>query len=198
MDKLKILFYVVLVMSFLLNAVYIWGMISYRKTKTNTKFLNKPLLSLTLVVAGIGFILAWVPIFMQVWTYDTLANYPELIAILVLELIFLLAFLILAYIFAFDFGIAFDKEQENLHFFGQTISTKKIIALEEKKYSLKVVYEQGFKNIKKKITVFTPNAKKFVREILTDIVASNQVSKQSLAEQNITEITQNIDSENNS
>lgn len=176
MAQFKIIYYIVLVMSFLLIAVFLWGALTYKRSKTNIKFLNRPLLAATLSVAAIGFILAWVPIGMQVWDWDDelLRSDPAFISILVFEFLFLAGFLVLAYIFAFDFGIALEKENNQLQFFGQTVNTDKIVALEEKPHSLKIVYEQGFKNIKKKVTFFSPAAKSFIRDNLTEIVADNQ------------------------
>lgn len=176
MAQFKIIYYIVLVMSFLLIAVFLWGALTYKRSKTNVKFLNRPLLAATLSVAAIGFILAWVPIGMQVWDYDDelIRSDPAFISILVFEFIFLAGFLALVYIFAFDFGIALEKENNQLQFFGQVVNTDKIVALEEKPRSLKIVYEQGFKNIKKKVTLFSPAAKSFIRDNLTEIVADNQ------------------------
>lgn len=186
MNKLIILFYVILAMSVLLNAVFIWGALTYKKIRSNTKFTNKPLLTLTWSIAGIGFILALIPIFMKVWTYDFeyIKSDPVFISILVFEILFLVAFLVLAYAFAFDFGIALDEEENRLQFFGQTVNIDKIIAIEEKKYSLKIVYEQGFKNIKKRVTVFTPNAKQFVKENLSNIVAENEKRRMEISQEN--------------
>lgn len=180
MAEFKIIYYVVLVMSFLLLTVFLWGAFTYNKVKSDVKFLNRPLLTLTLSIGIIGFILSWIPIFMKIWTYDDsfVRTDPAFISILVFEFLFLVGFLSLSYIFAFDFGIALEQDAQRLQFFGQTVSTNKIIALEEKKYSLKIVYEQGFKNIKKKVTIFSPNAKIFVREILAEIVAANQATKE--------------------
>lgn len=204
MAQFKIIYYVLLVMSFLLIAVFLWGAVTYKKSKSHVKFINRPLLTITLAVAAISFILAWIPIGMQIWDYDDefVRSDPAFISILVFEFIFLIGFLVLAYVFAFDFGIALEEENNRLQFFGQTVNTDKIIAVEEKKYSLKIVYEQGFKNIKKKVTIFTPKAKLFVKEILTDIVAVNQAKRAAALElENIietTETTQSVESESNS
>lgn len=179
MADFRIIYYILLVMFVLLTAVFVWGWITYSRTKTKTKFLNIPLLTATLGVAGIGLILAFVPIFMGIWNYDsdTVKQDAGFISILVLEFVFLAGFLALAYIYAFDFGIAIDQEQNKLQFFGQVVNTNKIVDLVEKKYSLKIVYEQGFKNLKKKISIYTPKAKQFIREQLADIIATNQINK---------------------
>lgn len=176
MAEFKIIYYVVLVMSFLLIAVFLWGTVTYKRSKAKIRFLNRPLLALTLSVGAIAFILAWIPIGMRIWTYDDefVRSDSAFISILVFEFIFLIGFLALAYIFAFDFGIALEEDGNRLQFFGQAVNTEKIIALEEKPHSLKIVYEQGFKNIKKKVTIFSPKAKLFAKEILTGIVAHNQ------------------------
>lgn len=192
MAEFKIVYYVLLVMSFLLVSVFLWGAVTYKKVKTNVKFLNRPMLALTLAIGAIAFIIAWIPIGMQIWVYDDelIRSDPGFIAILVLEFVSLVSFLVLAYVYAFDFGIAYDEKNNTLQFFGQAVNTEKIIALEEKKYSLKIVYEQGFKNIKKKITIFSPNAKAFVKTILTDVVAHNQSkSTETLATESISETT---------
>lgn len=202
MAQFKIIYYIVLVMSFLLIAVFLWGALTYKRSKTNIKFLNRPLLALTLSVAAIGFILAWVPIGMEVWDYDDelIRSDPAFISILVFEFIFLVGFLALAYVFAFDFGIALEKENNQLQFFGQAVNTDKIVALEEKPRSLKIVYEQGFKNIKKKVTLFSPAAKSFIRDNLTEIVAENQKRRAAeIAAANIAtnETTESVELEQN-
>ncbi|MBE4704392.1 hypothetical protein [Spiroplasma platyhelix] len=202
MAQFKIIYYIVLVMSFLLIAVFLWGAVTYKKSKSNVRFLNRPLLALTLSIAAVSFILAWIPIIMKVWAYDDefVRSDPAFISILVFEFIFLIAFLVLAYVFAFDFGMTLEQDTNRLQFFGQTVNTEKIIALEEKPHCLKIVYEQGFKNIKKKITIFSPKARLFAKEILTDIVAANQSQRAAaLAIENIetTDSTQNVELEQN-
>lgn len=195
MAQFKIIYYVILVMSFLLLTVFIWGGITYKKVKTRIKFLNRPLLTLTLTIGIIAFLFAWVPIFLQVWKYDDEFVKKDLVFILILvfEFLFLVGFLLLAYVFAFDFGIALEEDETKLQFFGQTINTNKIIALEEKKYGLKIVYEQGYKNIQKKVTLFTPNAKKFAIKILTHIILANQKARK---ENKAAVLSTNITAEN--
>lgn len=203
MAEFKIIYYIILVMSFLLIAVFLWGAVTYKRSKTKVKFLNRPLLAVTLAVAAISFILAWVPIGMQVWDYDDVLIRSDagFISVLVLECLFLVAFLGLAYMFAFDFGIAVEADTNKLQFFGQAVNIDKIVDLETKGHSLKIVYEQGFKNIKKKVTIFTPKAKLFVKEALTEIVANNQnkrAAQHALANAEASEATHSGDTESNS
>jgi len=102
----------------------------------------------------------------------------------------------LAYLFAYDFGIALDAENNTLQFFGQAINTEKIISLETKKNSLQVIYEQGYRNNKKKITIFTPKAKLFAKEVLADIIARNQANREEIAAQQAI-LTQDINLDTN-
>jgi len=102
----------------------------------------------------------------------------------------------LAYLFAYDFGIALDAENNTLQFFGQAINTEKIISLETKKNSLQVIYEQGYRNNKKKITIFTPKAKLFAKEVLVDIIARNQANREEIAAQQAI-LTQDINLDTN-
>lgn len=185
MVDFKIIYYVVLVMFVLLASVFFWGFVTYKKTKSETKFLNVPLFTLSIVVALIGIAFTIAPIGMKVWTYpaEFVRSDPAFISILVFEFIFLVAFLVLAYLFAYDFGIALDTENNRLQFFGQAINTEKIIALETKKNSLQLIYEQGFRNNKKKFIIFTPKAKFFAKEVLTDIIARNQANREEIAAQ---------------
>gem|GEM_PF-873028 len=102
----------------------------------------------------------------------------------------------MAYLFAYDFGIALDAENNTLQFFGQAINTEKIISLETKKNSLQVIYEQGYRNNKKKITIFTPKAKLFAKEVLVDIIARNQANREEIAAQQAI-LTQDINLDTN-
>ncbi|MDQ7983100.1 MAG: hypothetical protein REH79_02635 [Spiroplasma sp.] len=197
MVDFKIIYYVVIAMFGLLASVFFWGFITFKRTKTDTKFLNTPLFTLSIVLATVGVILSLMPIMLQVWTYDDafVRSDPLFISLLVFEFVFLAAFLVLAYVFAYDFGIALEPENNRLQFFGQTVNTEKIIGLETKRNSLQVIYEQGFKDSKKKVTIFTPKAKLFVKEVLGDIVARNKVAKQGIAaQQAILEQEVNFDS----
>lgn len=185
MVSFKIMYYVLLVMFVLLASVFFWGFVTYKRTKSETKFLNMPLLTLSIVVAVIGIALTIAPIGMRIWDYDDayVRSDPAFISILVFEFIFLVAFLVLAYLFAYDYGIALDSENDRLQFFGQSISNEKILSLQTKKYSLQIIYEQGFKSNKKKLSVFTPKAKLFIKEVLTDIIARNQANREEMAAQ---------------
>lgn len=185
MVDFKIIYYVVIAMFVLLASVFFWGYVTYKRTRTETKFLNKPLFALSIGVAAVGIILTLVPLMMKVWEFEDeyIRSDPAFISVLVFEFIFLVGFLVLAYVLAYDFGIALDTENNRLQFFGQTVNSEKIVALEEKKNSLQVIYEQGFKNSKKKITIFTPQAKLFTKEILADIIARNQTAREEVAAQ---------------
>lgn len=198
MVDFKIIYYVLLAMFVLLTAVFLWGFITYRKTTTQTKFLNTPLFTLSIIVAVIGIVLTIVPLGMQVWSYsgEYIRSDPAFISILVLEFVFLVAFLVLTYLFAYDFGIALDTDNNRLQFFGQSVNTEKIIALETKKRSLQVIYEQGFKNSKKKLTIFTPKAKLFAKEVLADIIARNQANHEEVAAQQAI-LTQDVNLDTN-
>lgn len=169
----KIIYYVGLVMFVLLLAILGWGWFSFVKPKTDSRFLNLKLLVPTLTIGVIGLILSIIPIFMQIWTYDTVyvKSDPVFLTILIIEYILLAALLVLAYVFSFDFGIAVDET--NIYFFGQSIKTNKIIALEQKTYVLKIVYEQGIKKMKKRLTIITPQAQLFVKEHLAQKVVDN-------------------------
>ncbi|MCL6429031.1 hypothetical protein LT335_00592 [Spiroplasma sp. JKS002669] len=198
MVSFKIIYYVLLVMFVLLASVFFWGFITYKRTRTETKFLNKPLFTLSIIMAVIGIAFTIVPLGMKLWTYDDsyIRSDPAFISILVFEFLFLVAFLILAYLFAYDFGIALDAENNTLQFFGQAINTEKIISLETKKNSLQVIYEQGYRNNKKKITIFTPKAKLFAKEVLVDIIARNQANREEIAAQQAI-LTQDINLDTN-
>lgn len=178
MAQFKLIYYIVLGMSVLLISVFLWGSITFFKVKKfmNNKFLNIPLFVSTLVIAVIGFALALTPIILKIWTYEDefIKSDPLFLSILALEFVFLLTFLVLAYVFAYDFGIAIDQKASRLQFFGQSVNINKIIALVEKKSSIKILYEQGHKNFKKRVTVYTPGSKAFVRRALSGIVSSNQ------------------------
>ncbi|WP_342277040.1 hypothetical protein [Spiroplasma endosymbiont of Nebria brevicollis] len=169
----KIIYYIGLVMFVLLLAILGWGWFSFIKPKTNNRFLNIKLLVPTLTIGVIGLILSIVPIGMKVWSYDTVfvKNDPAFLSILIIEYIFLTALLILAYVFSFDFGIAVDEI--NIYFFGQSVSTNKIIALDQKKHGLKIVYEQGIKKMKKRLTIITPQSQLFVKEHLVQKIVDN-------------------------
>lgn len=169
----KIIYYVGLVMFVLLLAILGWGWFSFVKPKTDSRFLNLKLLVPTLTIGVIGLILSIIPIIMQIWTYDTVyvKSDPVFLTILIIEYILLAALLVLAYVFSFDFGIAVDET--NIYFFGQSIKTNKIIALEQKTYVLKIVYEQGIKKMKKRLTIITPQAQLFVKEHLAQKVVDN-------------------------
>ncbi|WP_375318043.1 hypothetical protein [Spiroplasma endosymbiont of Virgichneumon dumeticola] len=169
----KIIYYIGLVMFVLLLAILGWGWFSFNKPKTNNRFLNIKLLIPTLAIGVIGLILSIVPIGMQVWSYDTVfvKNDPTFLSILIIEYIFLAALLILAYVFSFDFGIAVDET--NIYFFGQSVSTNKIVALDQKKHVLKIVYEQGIKKMKKRLTIITPQSQLFVKEHLVQKIVDN-------------------------
>lgn len=198
MVSFKIIYYVLLVMFVLLASVFFWGFITYKRTRTETKFLNKPLFTLSIIMAVIGIAFTIVPLGMKLWIYDDsyIRSDPAFISILVFEFLFLVAFLILAYLFAYDFGIALDAENNTLQFFGQAINTEKIISLETKKNSLQVIYEQGYRNNKKKITIFTPKAKLFAKEVLADIIARNQANREEIAAQQAI-LTQDINLDTN-
>ena len=198
MVSFKIIYYVLLVMFVLLASVFFWGFITYKRTRTETKFLNKPLFTLSIIMAVIGIAFTIVPLGMKLWIYDDsyIRSDPAFISILVFEFLFLVAFLILAYLFAYDFGIALDAENNTLQFFGQAINTEKIISLETKKNSLQVIYEQGYRNNKKKITIFTPKAKLFAKEVLVDIIARNQANREEIAAQQAI-LTQDINLDTN-
>ncbi len=185
MVSFKIIYYVVLVMFVLLASVFFWGFITYKRTRSETKFLNTPLFTLSIVIAVVGIAFTIAPLGMKVWSYADgyVRSDPAFISILVLEFVFLAAFLVLAYLFAYDFGIALDTENNHLQFFGQAINTEKIISLETKKNSLQVIYEQGFRNNKKKLIIFTPKAKLFAKEVLADIIARNQANREEIAAQ---------------
>lgn len=169
----KIIYYVGLVMFVLLLAILGWGWFSFVKPKTDSRSLNLKLLVPTLTIGVIGLILSIIPIIMQIWTYDTVyvKSDPVFLTILIIEYILLAALLVLAYVFSFDFGIAVDET--NIYFFGQSIKTNKIIALEQKTYVLKIVYEQGIKKMKKRLTIITPQAQLFVKEHLAQKVVDN-------------------------
>lgn len=169
----KIIYYVGLVMFVLLLAILGWGWFSFVKPKTDSRFLNLKLLVPTLTIGVIGLILSIIPIIMQIWTYDTVyvKSDPVFLTILIIEYILLAALLVLAYVFSFDFGIAVDET--NIYFFGQSIKTNKIIVLEQKTYVLKIVYEQGIKKMKKRLTIITPQAQLFVKEHLAQKVVDN-------------------------
>ena len=169
----EIIYYIALVMFILLLLILGWGWYSFNKPKTIAKFLNLKLLILTLVTGVIGLVVSIVPIGMQVWSFETeyIKSDPAFLSLLILEYIFLTILLILAYVFSFDFGIAVDEN--HIYFFGQSVNTSKIIALEQKKNVLKIVYEQGIKKIKKRLTIITPQAQLFVKEHLTEKVITN-------------------------
>lgn len=169
----EIIYYIALVMFILLLLILGWGWYSFNKPKTIAKFLNLKLLILTLVTGVIGLVVSIVPIGMQVWSFETeyIKSDPAFLSLLILEYIFLTILLILAYVFSFDFGIAVDEN--HIYFFGQSVNTSKIVALEQKKNVLKIVYEQGIKKIKKRLTIITPQAQLFVKEHLTEKVITN-------------------------
>lgn len=169
----QIIYYIALVMFILLLVILGWGWYSFNKPKTTIKFLNLKLLVTTLGVGAIGLIISIVPIGMQVWTFEPeyIKSDPAFLSLLILEYIFLVIMLGLAYIFSFDFAIAIDEH--NIYFFGQSVNTSKIVALEQKKNVLKIVYEQGIKKIKKRLTIITPQAQLFVKDHLAQKVIAN-------------------------
>jgi len=169
----QIIYYIALVMFILLLVILGWGWYSFNKPKTTIKFLNLKLLVATLIVGVIGLVISIVPIGMQVWTFEPeyIKSDPAFLSLLIVEYIFLVIMLGLAYIFSFDFGIAVDEH--NIYFFGQSVNTSKIVALEQKKNVLKIVYEQGIKKIKKRLTIITPQAQLFVKDHLAQKVIAN-------------------------
>ncbi|WP_425382248.1 hypothetical protein [Spiroplasma endosymbiont of Melieria omissa] len=169
----QIIYYIALVMFILLLVILVWGWYSFNKPKTTIKFLNLKLLVATLIVGVIGLVISIVPIGMQVWTFEPeyIKSDPAFLSLLIVEYIFLVIMLGLAYIFSFDFGIAVDEH--NIYFFGQSVNTSKIVALEQKKNVLKIVYEQGIKKIKKRLTIITPQAQLFVKDHLAQKVIAN-------------------------
>ncbi|WP_338974965.1 hypothetical protein [Spiroplasma endosymbiont of Tricholauxania praeusta] len=169
----QIIYYIALVMFILLLVILVWGWYSFNKPKTTIKFLNLKLLVATLIVGVIGLVISIVPIGMQVWTFEPeyIKSDPAFLSLLIVEYIFLVIMLGLAYIFSFDFGIAVDEH--NIYFFGQSVNTSKIVALEQKKNVLKIVYEQGIKKIKKRLTIITPQAQLFVKDNLAQKVIAN-------------------------
>ncbi|MBP1525426.1 MAG: hypothetical protein H9Q65_02370 [Spiroplasma ixodetis] len=169
----QIIYYIALVMFILLLVILGWGWYSFNKPKTTIKFLNLKLLVATLIVGVIGLVISIVPIGMQVWTFEAeyIKSDPAFLTLLIVEYIFLVIMLGLAYIFSFDFGIAVDEH--NIYFFGQSVNTSKIVALEQKKNVLKIVYEQGIKKNKKRLTIITPQAQLFVKEHLAQKVIAN-------------------------
>ncbi|WDA54277.1 MAG: hypothetical protein PPFGHCPK_00709 [Spiroplasma endosymbiont of Drosophila atripex] len=169
----QIIYYIALVMFILLLVILVWGWYSFNKPKTTIKFLNLKLLVATLIVGVIGLVISIVPIGMQVWTFEPeyIKSDPAFLSLLIVEYIFLVIMLGLAYIFSFDFGIAVDEH--NIYFFGQSVNTSKIVALEQKKNFLKIVYEQGIKKIKKRLTIITPQAQLFVKDHLAQKVIAN-------------------------
>ena len=110
---------------------------------------------------------------MKIWDYESefIKTDPTFLSILIIEYILLAALLVLAYVFSFDFGIAVDES--NIYFFGQSVNTNKIVALEQKNHVLKIVYEQGIKKMKKRLTIITPQAQLFVKEHLAQKVVTN-------------------------
>ncbi|WP_395472849.1 hypothetical protein [Spiroplasma endosymbiont of Nomada rufipes] len=166
----QIIYYIALVMFILLLVILGWGWYSFNKPKTTIKFLNLKLLVATLIVGVIGLVISIFPIGMQVWTFEPeyIKSDPAFLTLLIVEYIFLVIMLGLAYIFSFDFGIAVDEH--NIYFFGQSVNTSKIVALEQKKNVLKIVYEQGIKKIKKRLTIITPQAQLFVKDHLAQKV----------------------------
>ncbi|WP_338962572.1 MULTISPECIES: hypothetical protein [unclassified Spiroplasma] len=169
----QIIYYIALVMFILLLVILVWGWYSFNKPKTTIKFLNLKLLVATLIVGVIGLVISIVPIGMQVWTFEPeyIKSDPAFLSLLIVEYIFLVIMLGLAYIFSFDFGIAVDEH--NIYFFGQSVNTSKIVALEQKKNVLKIVYEQGIKKIKKRLIIITPQAQLFVKDHLAQKVIAN-------------------------
>ena len=169
----QIIYYIALVIFILLLFIFGWGWYSFNKPKTTIKFLNLKLLVTTLGVGIIGLIISIVPIGMQVWTFEPeyIKSDPTFLSLLILEYIFLIIMLGLAYIFSFDFAIAIDEH--NIYFFGQSVNTSKIVALEQKKNVLKIVYEQGIKKIKKRVTIITPQAQLFIKDHLAQKVIAN-------------------------
>lgn len=169
----QIIYYIALVMFILLLVILVWGWYSFNKPKTTIKFLNLKLLVATLIVGVIGLVISIVPIGMQVWTFEPeyIKSDPAFLSLLIVDYIFLVIMLGLAYIFSFDFGIAVDEH--NIYFFGQSVNTSKIVALEQKKNVLKIVYEQGIKKIKKRLTIITPQAQIFVKDHLAQKVIAN-------------------------
>ncbi|WJG70113.1 hypothetical protein [Spiroplasma ixodetis] len=169
----QIIYYIALVMFILLLVILGWGWYNFNKPKTTIKFLNLKLLVATLIVGVIGLVISIVPIGMQVWTFEPeyIKSDPAFLSLLIVEYIFLVIMLGLAYIFSFDFGIAVDER--NIYFFGQSVNTSKIVALEQKKNVLKIVYEQGIKKIKKRLTIITPQAQLFVKDHLAQKVIAN-------------------------
>ncbi|WP_342273502.1 hypothetical protein [Spiroplasma endosymbiont of Acasis viretata] len=169
----QIIYYIALVMFILLLVILVWGWYSFNKPKTTIKFLNLKLLIATLIVGVIGLVISIVPIGMQVWRFEPeyIKSDPAFLSLLIVEYIFLVIMLGLAYIFSFDFGIAVDEH--NIYFFGQSVNTSKIVALEQKKNVLKIVYEQGIKKIKKRLTIITPQAQLFVKDHLAQKVIAN-------------------------
>lgn len=171
----QIIYYIALVIFILLLIILGWGWYSFSKPKTIAKFLNMKLLIATLVFGGIGLVISIVPIGMQIWTFepDYIKADPTFLSLLIIEYIFLIVLLALAYVFSFDFGIAVDEHKHNIYFFGQSVNTSKIVALEQKKNVLKIVYEQGIKKMKKRLTIITPQAQLFVKDHLTEKVFAN-------------------------
>ncbi|WP_342273767.1 hypothetical protein [Spiroplasma endosymbiont of Phycita roborella] len=178
----QIIYYIALVMFILLLVILVWGWYSFNKPKTTIKFLNLKLLVATLIVGVIGLVISIVPIGMQVWTFEPeyIKSDPAFLSLLIVEYIFLVIMLGLAYIFSFDFGIAVDEH--NIYFFGQSVNTSKIVALEQKKNVLKIVYEQGIKKIKKRLTIITPQAQLFVKDHLAQKVIANVELVETVAE----------------
>lgn len=169
----QIIYYIALIMFVILLAILGWGWYSFNKPETNAKFLNLKLLVSTLVIGVIGLVISIVPMTMQIWTFESeyIKSDPTFLSLLILEYIFLVILLGLAYVFSFDFGIAVDEH--NIYFFGQSVNTSKIVALEQKKNVLKIVYEQGIKKIKKRLTIITPQAQLFVKDHLAQKVITN-------------------------
>lgn len=169
----QIIYYIALVMFILLLVILGWGWYSFNKPKTNAKFLNWKLLVTTLVIGVIGLVISIAPMVMQIWTFEPeyIKSDPAFLSLLILEYIFLVILLGLAYVFSFDYGIAVDDY--NIYFFGQSVSTSKIVALEQKRNVLKIVYEQGIKKMKKRLTIITPQAQLFVKDHLTQKVIAN-------------------------
>lgn len=189
----QIIYYIALVMFILLLVILGWGWYSFNKPKTTIKFLNLKLLVATLIVGIIGLVISIVPIGMQVWTFEPeyIKSDPAFLSLLIVEYIFLVIMLGLAYIFSFDFGIAVDEH--NIYFFGQSVNTSKIVALEQKKNVLKIVYEQSIKKIKKRLTIITPQAQLFVKDHLAQKVIAN-VELETVAE---SENNNSLSSDNN-
>ena len=171
--EFNIIYYIAFIMFILLLAILGWGWYSFNKPKTFAKFLNLKLLVPTLVIGVIGLVISIVPIICKVWEYEVeyVKSDPMFLSLLIIEYVLLASLLILSYVFSFDFGIAVDEN--NIYFFGQSVSCSKIVALEEKKYVLKIVYEQGIKKLKKKLVVITKQGQLFVKQHLTQKVIAN-------------------------